>query len=306
MSREGGEVVALDLNLDDGLRKRGLSRDVVRLVQDLRKASAASRSPTASACHVVGPRRSSPSSSTSSPARCWPSRSCRAPRRGREGTVLDLDDEMLTEPVRVWIERVDRSTGRPVRLRQPSVTQPFAVGSSARQPVRGGSPGSSDPVSATWTPPVAAGSSTTRSGSVRTIGHRRRAVASAAAARSSTRSASRWVQRPLVGSAPERGPSASARRKRASVQSPSDTPGRGWPGRGVGVLEGDRCAEQRGELSRPGPRVVDQRADEGVVGGGRQHRCRRGGSGGGRRSGDRRRARRCSTGRRRLRCHGGR
>ena len=39
VSREGGEVVALDLNLDDGLRKRGLSRDVVRLVQDLRKAS---------------------------------------------------------------------------------------------------------------------------------------------------------------------------------------------------------------------------------------------------------------------------
>ena len=39
VSREGGEVVALDLNLDEGLRKRGLSRDVVRLVQDLRKAS---------------------------------------------------------------------------------------------------------------------------------------------------------------------------------------------------------------------------------------------------------------------------
>ena len=36
---EGGEVVALDLNLDEGLRKRWLSRDVVRLVQDLRKAS---------------------------------------------------------------------------------------------------------------------------------------------------------------------------------------------------------------------------------------------------------------------------
>ncbi len=39
VSREGGEVVALDLNLDEGLRKRGLSRDVVRLLQDLRKAS---------------------------------------------------------------------------------------------------------------------------------------------------------------------------------------------------------------------------------------------------------------------------
>src|SRR6202012_1902339 len=39
VSREGGEGVALDLNLDEGLRKRGLSRDVVRLIQDLRKAS---------------------------------------------------------------------------------------------------------------------------------------------------------------------------------------------------------------------------------------------------------------------------
>ena len=39
VSREGGEVVALDLTLDDELRKRGLARDVVRLVQDLRKTS---------------------------------------------------------------------------------------------------------------------------------------------------------------------------------------------------------------------------------------------------------------------------
>jgi isoleucyl-tRNA synthetase len=39
VSREGGEVVALDLLLDDPLRHRGLARDVVRLVQDLRKTS---------------------------------------------------------------------------------------------------------------------------------------------------------------------------------------------------------------------------------------------------------------------------
>ena len=40
VSREGGEVVALDLTLDEGLRKRGLAREVVRQVQDLRKTSA--------------------------------------------------------------------------------------------------------------------------------------------------------------------------------------------------------------------------------------------------------------------------
>ena len=39
VSREGGEVVALDLTLDEPLRKRGLAREVVRLVQDLRKTS---------------------------------------------------------------------------------------------------------------------------------------------------------------------------------------------------------------------------------------------------------------------------
>ena len=39
VSREGGEVVALDLALDDDLRRRGLAREVVRHVQDLRKAT---------------------------------------------------------------------------------------------------------------------------------------------------------------------------------------------------------------------------------------------------------------------------
>ena len=39
VSRDGGEVVALDLELDDELRRRGFLRDVVRQVQDLRKSS---------------------------------------------------------------------------------------------------------------------------------------------------------------------------------------------------------------------------------------------------------------------------
>ncbi len=39
VSRDGGEVVALDLAIDDRLRQRGAAREVVRLVQDLRKAS---------------------------------------------------------------------------------------------------------------------------------------------------------------------------------------------------------------------------------------------------------------------------
>ncbi|HEY5265608.1 MAG TPA: isoleucine--tRNA ligase [Acidimicrobiales bacterium] len=39
VSRDGAEVVALDLTLDDELRRRGYLRDVVRQVQDLRKNS---------------------------------------------------------------------------------------------------------------------------------------------------------------------------------------------------------------------------------------------------------------------------
>jgi isoleucyl-tRNA synthetase len=37
VSRGGGEVVALDLTIDDALRERGLVRDVVRQIQDQRK-----------------------------------------------------------------------------------------------------------------------------------------------------------------------------------------------------------------------------------------------------------------------------
>ena len=39
VSRDGAEVVALDLALDDDLRRRGLAREVIRNVQDVRKAT---------------------------------------------------------------------------------------------------------------------------------------------------------------------------------------------------------------------------------------------------------------------------
>ena len=105
VSREGGEVVALDLTLDDGLRKRGIAREVVRLVQDLRKTSGLEVSDRirlyvegldAVAEHfdyiarevlaveiVAGPGPG-----------------------GMEGAVVELDDELLAQPVRIWIEKV--------------------------------------------------------------------------------------------------------------------------------------------------------------------------------------------------------
>ncbi len=39
VSREGGEVVALDLSLDEALLRRGVVRDVIRQIQDLRKST---------------------------------------------------------------------------------------------------------------------------------------------------------------------------------------------------------------------------------------------------------------------------
>jgi isoleucyl-tRNA synthetase len=108
VSREGGEVVALDLNLDEGLRKRGLSRDVVRLVQDLRKASGLEVSDRIRV-HVTG-------LDVIAEFFDFIAREVLAvdiisgPGEG-EGVVLELDDELLTEPVRVWIERVEVDPG---------------------------------------------------------------------------------------------------------------------------------------------------------------------------------------------------
>ncbi len=105
VSREGGEVVALDLTLDDALRTRGLAREVVRLVQDLRKTSGLEVSDRirlyvqgldAVAEHFDYIAREVLAVEIVS-----------GPGPGPDGTVLELDDELLTEPVRIWIEKVE-------------------------------------------------------------------------------------------------------------------------------------------------------------------------------------------------------
>ncbi len=92
VSREGGEVVALDLNLDEGLRKRGLSRDVVRLVQDLRKASGLEVSDRIR-LHVVGLDVIAEFFDFIAREVLAVEIVC-GPGEG-EGTVLELDDELL-------------------------------------------------------------------------------------------------------------------------------------------------------------------------------------------------------------------
>ncbi len=104
VSREGGEVVALDLTLDEDLRTRGLAREVVRLVQDLRKTSGLDVSDRIR-LHVAGldaiaahfdfiAREVLATEIVSGPG-------------AGEGTALELDDEMLTQPVRVWLTKVE-------------------------------------------------------------------------------------------------------------------------------------------------------------------------------------------------------
>ncbi len=104
VSREGGEVVALDLTLDDDLRQRGLAREVVRLLQDLRKASGLDVSDRIvlqisgldaieSYFDFIG--REVLATAIGS-----------GPGEG-EGTLLDLDAEGDVGPVTVWLRKAD-------------------------------------------------------------------------------------------------------------------------------------------------------------------------------------------------------
>jgi len=104
VSREGGEVVALDLTLTDELRRRGLARELVRLVQDLRKTSGLEVSDRIE-LHVVG--LDTLADYFDAVAHEVLATSILSGPGEGEGTVLDLDDELLDQPVRVWLRKVD-------------------------------------------------------------------------------------------------------------------------------------------------------------------------------------------------------
>ena len=102
VSRESGEVVALDLTMTDDLRKRGLARDVVRLVQDLRKTSGLEVSDRIR-LHLVG--LDSISEFFELIAREVLATQILAEPGEGEGTPLELEDLDGTVTAWVWLEK---------------------------------------------------------------------------------------------------------------------------------------------------------------------------------------------------------
>jgi isoleucyl-tRNA synthetase len=99
VSRDGAEVVALDLTLTDELRRRGFLRDVVRQVQDLRKNSGFDVSDRI-ALHVTGLDDLADGFPTLA-TEVLAVNVITTPGEG-EGTVLELDDE---RDARAWVTK---------------------------------------------------------------------------------------------------------------------------------------------------------------------------------------------------------
>jgi isoleucyl-tRNA synthetase len=102
VSREGGEVVALDLSVSDDLRRRGLAREVVRLLQDLRKSSGLDVSDRIT-LHVTG--LDGLESMFDYIAREVLATEIESGAGAGEGTVLELDPD--AGEVTVWLRKAD-------------------------------------------------------------------------------------------------------------------------------------------------------------------------------------------------------
>jgi isoleucyl-tRNA synthetase len=102
VSREGSEVVALDLQLDDDLRRRGYLRDLVRQIQDLRKSSGFDVSDRIE-LWVVGV--DDLADGFTALAGEVLATAVHASRGSGEATVLEFDDERTAS---AWVARVER------------------------------------------------------------------------------------------------------------------------------------------------------------------------------------------------------
>jgi isoleucyl-tRNA synthetase len=104
VSRDGAEVVALDLTLDDDLRRRGLAREVVRHVQDVRKAAGLEVSDWIR-LSLVGVDDLEPLFGDIGREVLARAVTTSPPGEGGPGTVLVLETGDATRQVEVWIEK---------------------------------------------------------------------------------------------------------------------------------------------------------------------------------------------------------
>ncbi len=102
VSRDGAEVVALDLALDDDLRRRGLAREVIRNIQDLRKSSGLEVSDWIH-LHVVGLDDLAPEFDAIAREVLARSVSTEPPDGGGPGTILEIDDGERARQVTAWV-----------------------------------------------------------------------------------------------------------------------------------------------------------------------------------------------------------
>ena len=106
VSRDGAELLALDLALDDDLRSRGLAREVIRHVQDLRKASGLEVSDWID-LHLVGLDDLADQFEAIGREVLARSVTPQAPASGVEGANLDLDDGDSGRQARAWVVKAD-------------------------------------------------------------------------------------------------------------------------------------------------------------------------------------------------------
>ena len=108
LEREGSHAVALELELDDELRREGLAREIVHAVQNARKARRACRSRTGSSSRSAATRSCSPPRATTRPTSPRRRSPCACPTGGRRRRRGDHRGP----PVRIGLRRDERS---PVR-----------------------------------------------------------------------------------------------------------------------------------------------------------------------------------------------
>ncbi len=104
VSRDGAEVVALVLGLDDDLRRRGLAREVIRHVQDLRKASGLDVSDWIH-LHLVGLDDLESMSETIGREVLARTVSFSAPEAAGPGTTLQIEAGDTVREATIWVAK---------------------------------------------------------------------------------------------------------------------------------------------------------------------------------------------------------